>query len=240
MDYLATEPGIRIVAGLAFFFILYSVWMGQMTAQGLPDDYRNPVLALELVKNGPDIKKIVEAKPVNAEDGSVRDFLRRSTYKDFGFILVYALFFIALSLLLSRTNLSWARGAGYLAAVCAALGAIMDLIEDRGMLKAIAGEASDSLANSIRYPSLAKWGLLFLFSLIVGLVLSARRDLFLFPAVFFLLAALLGLAGVLQNLLRPKFYLTFPGALASMGVGIVILAVAFIFCPDKFLDKIIR
>ena len=152
MDYLATEPGIRIVAGLAFFFILYSVWMGQMTAQGLPDDYRNPVLALELVKNGPDIKKIVEAKPVNAEDGSVRDFLRRSTYKDFGFILVYALFFIALSLLLSRTNLSWARWAGYLAAVCAALGAIMDLIEDRGMLKAIAGEASDSLANSIRYP----------------------------------------------------------------------------------------
>ena len=49
----------------------------------------------------------------------------------------------------------------------------MDLIEDRGMLKAIAGEASDSLANSIRYPSLAKWGLLFLFSLIVGLLLSA-------------------------------------------------------------------
>ena len=116
----------------------------------------------------------------------------------------------------------------------------MDLIEDRGMLKAIAGEASDSLANSIRYPSLAKWGLLFLFSLIVGLVLSARRDLFLFPAVFFLLAALLGLAGVLQNLLRPKFYSTFPGALASMGVGIVILAVAFIFCPDKVLDKITR
>ena len=240
VDYLVTEPGIRIIGGLAFLFILYSVWMGQMTAQGLPDDYPNPVLALELVKNGPDIKKVFDARPVKAEDGSVRDFLRRNTYKDFGFIFVYALFFIALSLLLSRTNLSWAKWAGYLAAGCAALGAIMDLIEDRGMLKAIAGEASDSLANSIRYPSLAKWGLLFLFSLIVGLVLSARRDLFLFPGVFFLLAALLGLAGVVLNLLRPKFYSTFPGALASMGAGIVVLAVAFIFCPDKFLDKISR
>ena len=90
------------------------------------------------------------------------------------------------------------------------------------------------------------WGK-FAFSTTGGLVLaealvllSARRDLFLFPAVFFVVAALLGLAGVLLNLLRPKFYLTFPVALASMGVGNVILAVAFIFCPDKFLDKIIR
>jgi hypothetical protein len=198
------------------------------------------VLALELVKNGRDIKQILEGKPCIAEDGSVRDFLRRSTYKDFGFIFVYALFFITLGLLLSRTNLSWAKWAGYLAAACAALGAIMDLIEDRGMLKAIAGEASDSLANSIRYPSLAKWALLFLFSLIVGVVLSARRDLFLFPAVFFLVAALVGLGGVLLNLVRPKFYSTFPMALASMGAGIVILAVAFVFGSDKFLDKITR
>src|SRR5436853_141030 len=173
---------------------------------GLPDDYTNPVLALELVKSGEHIKQIIEARPVNSKDGSVRDFLRRSTYKDFGFIFVYAFFFVALGLLLSRTNLSWAKWAGYLAALCAALGAIMDLIEDRGMLKAIAGEASDSLANSIRYPSLAKWGLLFLFSLIVGLLLSARRDLFLFPAVFFLVAALLGLGGVLLILLWPSFY----------------------------------
>src|SRR5207244_13362169 len=101
---MTMETKIRVIAGLAFLFILYSVWMGQMTAQGLPDDYRNPVLALELVKNGPDIRKTVEAKPVNAEDGSVRDFLRRSTYKDFGFILVYALFFLALTLLISRTT----------------------------------------------------------------------------------------------------------------------------------------
>jgi hypothetical protein len=46
---------IRAIGGLAFVFIVYSLWMGQMKAEGLPGGYRNPVLALELVKNGADI-----------------------------------------------------------------------------------------------------------------------------------------------------------------------------------------
>src|SRR5207249_795927 len=147
---MTMETKIRVIAGLAFLFILYSVWMGQMTAQGLPDRYSNPVLALELVKNGADIKTIV-----GPEGGDVRKFLRKSTTKDFGYIVVYAMFFVALSLLLSRMNFSWARWVGWLAAACAVLAAILDVIEDLGMLKAIKGQASDSLANSIRYPSLA-------------------------------------------------------------------------------------
>ena len=232
MDYTVTQQEIMIVGGLAFLFILYSVWMGQMSAEGLPDGYRNPVLALELVKNGGDIKKIMEA-----EEGKAREFVRRSTYKDFGYIVVYALFFISLSLLLSRMNFPWARSAGWLAASCAALAAVLDLVEDRGMLKAIAGDASDSLANSIRYPSLAKWGLLFSFSLLVSLLLIARRDAFAIPASFFLAAALLGLSGVILNLLRPRFYWTFSAALLSIGLGVIILAVAFTFCPDKLLNK---
>jgi hypothetical protein len=235
MDYAVTDQGIRIVGGLAFLFILYSAWMGQMKAQGLPDGYLNPVLALELVKDGPDIERIVKA-----ESGKAAKFLKRSTYKDFGFIFVYALSFIALSLLLSRMNSGWMRYIGWLAAACAALAAILDLVEDRGMLRAIAGEASDSLANSIRYPSLAKWGLLFIFALLVGLLLLARRDVFVIPAVFLFVAALLGLCGVLLNLFRPRYYWTFPVAIVSLGIGVLIIAVAFTFWPAKLLTKVTR
>lgn len=206
-----------------------------MTAQGLPDGYRNPVLALELVKSGADIEQIVKA-----ESGKAAKFIKRSTYKDFGFIFVYALSFIALSLLLSQMNVGRMRCLGWFAAAVAALAAILDLAEDRGMLRAIAGEASDSLADSIRHPSLAKWSLLFIFGLLVGLLLIALRDVFVIPAVFFFVAALLGLCGVLLNLFRPRFYWTFPAALASIGVGVIILAVAFTFWPDKLLTKFPR
>ena len=51
---MAIETEVRIVGALAVLFTVYSLWMGEMIAQGLPDGYRNPVLALELVKNGAD------------------------------------------------------------------------------------------------------------------------------------------------------------------------------------------
>ena len=95
MSHIVTVPEIRIVGGMAFLFILYSVWMGQMTANGLPGGYRNPVLAFELVKSGDHINQIMAA-----EDGKARDFISRSIYKDFGYIFVYAFFFICLSLIL--------------------------------------------------------------------------------------------------------------------------------------------
>ena len=232
MRWMITKTEIWIVSGLGFLFIFYSVWMGQMCAKGLPDDYSNPVLALELVKSGDDIKTIV-----GPEAGEVRKFLTKSTHKDFGYILVYAIFFVALGLLLSRMSFSWARWVGWLAAACAVVAAVLDVVEDLGMLKAINGQASDRLANSIRYPSLAKWSFLFVFSLLVGLLLIARRDLFVIPAVCFLLAALLGLIGVISNFLQPKFYSAFPAALALMGFGTIILAVAFTFCPEKLLNR---
>jgi hypothetical protein len=230
MDYQVTEPGIRIVGGLAFLFIAYSAWLGQMKARDLPDGYRNPVLAIELVKNGRDIEKILRA-----ESGQAAAFIKKNTYKDFGFIFVYAVSFITLSLLLSQMNSGPMRSMGWFAAGCAALAAILDLVEDRGILRAIAGEASDSLADSIRYPSLAKWTLLFFFGLLVGLLLLVRRDFFVIPAVFFFVAAVLGLSGVVLNFFRPRYYWAFPVAIVSLGIGVLILAITFSFWPAKLL-----
>src|SRR5262249_8202171 len=122
---------------------------------------------------------------------------------------------------------------GYLAAICAVSGAVLDLIEDRGMLKAIAGEASDALANSIRYPSLAKWGLLFLFSMLVGLLLCARRGIFAIPGGLFVIGAVFGLAGVLWNLFSPRFYRMFPWSIGSMAIAVIAITILFTIWPAK-------
>ena len=106
------------------------------------------------------------------------------------------------------------------------------------MLKAVAGEATDALAGNIRHASLAKWALLFMFALLVGLLLVLRRDFFVIPAAFFLIAALLGLYGVVANFLGPKYYLAFPTAITSLGIGMLILAVNFSFWPAKFLARV--
>ncbi len=223
---------IRLAGGLAFVFILFSLWMGELKVQGLPADYKSPVLALELVKNGNDIDQIN-----SAEDGKARAFIRTSVLKDFGFIFIYTLFFASLSLLLSRTDLSWARLVGRLAAACVVVAAILDFVENRGMWRAIGGDVSDSLANSIRYPSLAKWALLFIFSLLVGAILISWRDIFAVPAFLFLSAGLLGISGVIMNLLRPWFYWMFPAAIISLGLAVLFLAFAFTICPEKLFKK---
>ena len=107
------------------------------------------------------------------------------------------------------------------------------------MLKAIGGEATDALANSIRYTSLSKWALLFLFSLLVGL-LMIPRGLFAPAGGLLLLAAVLGLSGVFLNLFRPKFYWTFEVSVLIMGAAAIFLTLVFIFWPGRVLSKLAR
>lgn len=231
------EVETRIVGALAFIFVSYSLWMGQMTLKGLPDGYRNPVLALELVKNGADIESIK-----NAEGGKAVAFMRLQLYKDFGYILLYVVLFCALAMLLAKTGPpTYARWC-WLAAACAILSGLLDLLENRGMLKALAlpsGAASDALAHSIRFPSLAKWAMLFIYCLLIGMVLLSRQTLFLrIPSIFFLLAAVAGLGGVLLNLLKPRFYLMFPVAIMSWGLAILCIVFVFTIWPAKVFTRL--
>jgi hypothetical protein len=223
---------LRFVGGLGLLFILYSLWMWQMTAQGLPDSYLNPVLALELVEKGSDIKQIL-----GAEDGRAGEFIQKNTYKDFGYIALYAGSLSGWACCSRECSFRGRRFLGFAAAACAAIAAVLDLIEDRGMLKAIASEASDSRANSIRYSSLGKWAFLFVFSLLVGLIVMRLRGVFWLPMFCFLAAGLVGLAGVVLNLLRPKFYWTFPMATIGLGGGLIIPSFVLILRPDKLLSN---
>src|SRR3954469_14320284 len=98
---MSTELQIRSIGLLAFVFAIYSIWMGQMKVSGLPGGYANPILALELVKDGPDIGAIKAA-----ESGKAIPFVRKQLYKDFGYIALYVLLFSGLSVTLLQTSVS--------------------------------------------------------------------------------------------------------------------------------------
>ena len=232
---MTIEGQIRAVGILALLFILYSLWMGQMKATGLLAGYTNPVLALELAANGAEIDAINRS-----EDGKSTAFIRKQVSKDFGYILIYVVFFSCLTLLLIELGPDWSKNLGWAAVICAVLAGVFDVIENLGMLKATstpAGAATDSLANSIRYPSLAKWALLFVLSLLIGLILARIQGWLVIPGVAFLIAALVGLSGVTFNLLSPKFYWMFPVSIGLLALGIICIAIAFTFWPRKVLNQ---
>lgn len=231
----AAGKKLFVVGILAILFILYSLWMGQMKASDLPAGYKNPVLALELAANGAEIEAINRS-----ENGKATAFIKQQLLKDFGYIAVYVVFFSCLALLFIELVSDWTKYLNLAAVVCAVLAGVFDVFENRAMLNAIstpAGAATDSLANSIRYPSLAKWALLFIFCLLVGLTLSKLRGWLLIPGLAFLIAGLLGLSGVTLNLLRPKFYWMFPASISMLGVGIICIAITYTIWPRKVLNK---
>lgn len=232
---MTIEGQIRVVGILALLFIVYSLWMGQMKATGLLSGYTNPVLALELAANGSEIDAINRS-----ENGKAAEFIKKHLPKDFGFIGIYVVFFSCLALLLIELSSDWSKYLGWSAVVCAVIAGGFDVIENLGMGKAVstpAGSATDSLANSIRYPSLAKWALFFVVCLLIGLTLSRLGGWLLIPGLAFLIAALLGLSGVTLNLLSPRYYWMFPASIAFLGLGIICIAITFALWPQKVLKK---
>ena len=206
-----------------------------MKASGLPAGYTSPVLALELAANGSEIDAINRS-----EGGKAAAFIKKQVSKDFGYIVIYVFFFSCLALLLIELGSYWSKYLRWCAVVCAVLAGVFDVIENLRMLKAVStpvGSATDSLANSIRYPSLLKWALLFVFCLLVGLTLSKLGGWLLIPGLAFLIAALLGLSGVTLNLLRPKSYWMFSASIGFLGFGIICIAITFTLWPQKVLNK---
>ena len=230
---MTIEAQIRAVGILALLFILYSLWMGQMKSSTLPAGYTNPVLALELAASGTDIDAINRAEGATA-------FIKKQLAKDSGYIAIYVVFFSCLAFLFTELISDRSKYLSLAAVVCALLAGVFDVFENRGMHKAVAtpiGSATDSLANSIRYPSLVKWALIFVFCLLIGVILSRLQGWLLIPGLAFLIAALLGLSGVTLNLLRPKFYWMFPMSISMLGVSIICIAIAFTIWPHKVLNK---
>jgi len=225
---------VRLVGILAILFLLYSVWMGKMRSAELPGGYESPVLALELVKSGADIDLINKA-----DGGRARAFIRSNVYKDFGLAFLYVLTFGSLSLVLARITSPKSKWIGWTATIFIVLAGFLDLLENSRMQEAIAltQGATDSLAQAIRYSSLAKWTALYLFALFVGVVLFTRSGWLLGIGLCFLATAVIGLSGVIFNLLDPRFYWMFPTSLLTIGLATFLTALQFTLVPSEVLDQ---
>ena len=231
---MTIKTEIRMVGVLALLFISYSLWMGEIKAQGLPGGYPGAVLALELVSKGADIEAIKSARV------GISSEFNEHVNKDLGLIVIYVVFFSCLGFLLAELDPHRTKYLSMAGGGCAVIAGVFDLIENRGMLKAVstpAGASTDSLANVIRYPSLAKWAFLFVCCLLIGFTISRRVGWMLIPGLAFLIAALLGLSGVILNLMSPKYYWMFPASIPLLGLGLICIFLVFTFWPAKVLNK---
>ena len=246
MNCLSLETQFQLIGGLVLLLAAYAIWLGQLTLDRLPGNYRNPVLALELVASGDHIDQINRAsKQRKGKTVTANAFLSEQVCKDYGFIVIYVLLFSALGLLLARLTSPPLRWTALVGVACAVLAGVLDFVENSGMRKALAlteGGASDDLANMIRYPSLAKWALLFVFSVLIGIVFLLARQPGSLSALaiglLWLLGGFVGLSGVIANLYKPRSYVMFPGAVVLQSVGLLWMAGVFLFCPAIIISSL--
>ncbi len=241
MDWLSLETQVRLISGLIVFVAGYTFWMGQLEICGLPGNYTNPVLALELVTKGEHIDQINRSeKEVDGKRVTANAFLSTQLRKDSGFIILYVLLFSVVALLLMRlTSAPW-KGIALSGIICAVVGGILDFVENSGMRKALAltqGGATNDLAKIIRYPSLAKWALVFFCLLLIGISFLWGQTRVGVCAcgcgVLLFLSGVVGLFGVIFNLYKPQFNPLFPGAVGLQALGFSWMAVVFFFFPSK-------
>ena len=246
MNFLSITTHVRIAGILGLIFIVYLLgWvlidlvkMGKLNFRHLPAGYENPVLALELAQTGAEIEKIKQDSSTS-KCGTVTasEFLFDQIKRDWALIVIYVLFFSVLALVLWRSTSSGFKLTSGIAVGCAFAAGILDVFENRGMIAALKTTANDSLANSIRYPSLAKWALFYLTCLLIGFFFLWAKDLVATPTfgfgLFFLLAGLVGIVGVVMNLLEPQFNKFFPASFLLFAPGLLWVAISFTFMTKK-------
>lgn len=102
------------------------------------------------------------------------------------------------------------------------------------MLRAISvnpESINDAMAVRIRQASLLKWGLFFITIGLLGLILLLRLNFLSAIGVFFLLSALVGIAGL-------RYHQMIPLAIPLLGAGVMATAVWLVAWPEDVLSKL--
>jgi patatin-related protein len=185
----------------------------------LPGGFRLPVLAAELPATGRDLQSI-------AGDDRRRRAIVAGLAPDYVFIALYGLLFVLVGVMVAGAGGGVMLGLG---AACAAAGvaaAVCDVAENVHLQRALgpAGAfVTDWMADAVRRPALAKWGLTF-FATACGAPLFYRpgEPGALALGALWIVAAVLGLAGVARwrTLIQWAFLL--------LGVGLVGMAALFL------------
>jgi len=174
----------------------------------------SPPLAMEVARNVAEVDAILSDAP-----SADREAMRIKQYADFGFICAYASLYVVMSLLLMPQG----RAIAIVAAVLGVVAAIFDVIENLGILRIVntdLAHTTQSMIDQVRYPSLVKWSLASLaLGLLAILLMRVRRAGPRIVGALYLIAALLGLYGVYDNV-----FLEWSGIPALAGfIGLAVL-----------------
>jgi hypothetical protein len=185
--------GILAVLNIAIIVILMgrpSFSNGSRPVRGIS----SPVLALEVARNVDEVDAILGDAP-----SADREAMRIKQYADFGFICAYASLYVVMSLLLMPEG----RAIAILAGILGVIAAILDVIENLGILRVVdtdLAHTTQAMIDAVRYPSLAKWGLASIaLGLLAILFLRVQRAGPRITGALYLTAALLGLYGLYDN-----------------------------------------
>lgn len=184
---------IRISGGL---LLAYAILMLIVNPRGnevkMQDMFQTPVVALELVKDTPELSRLVM-------DDGIRERFKTGILLDYGFIVCYSVFMMFLVLqFYARHNIS--RKMRALALFFIAFAAISDVLENMSLTALISSyeakslSGNESLFHSLYLWTMIKWESLGIISLVISLGLFSGKRIaggVLFFLVFF--SALLSL-----------------------------------------------
>src|SRR5579883_3107726 len=156
-----------------------------------PRGIESPMVAMEVVRNVDEVDAILADAP-----SPDREAMRIKQYLDFGFIAAYAGLYIALAKMLRDRRAT-------VAAICGIAAATFDIVENIGILRVLdvpLRATTQGMIDAIRYPSLAKWTLVFVAAALFGAVFwkQGGRLLRFIGALEFATAAL-GFYGIYDN-----------------------------------------
>lgn len=187
--YWPLRVSIAILALLAAVMVMIMAW-GLGRYQPKPESFhhgkiKSPVLALELARDRNDLIEVLQttnpALTLSWPNGCGFEIqrgpvcaLRINAVQDCVFIPLYAGFLLCMALLFSKSpRRPWLGLAGAALAVAVAL---FDYAENRGIFRALrANSITDQTAQAISSPSRAKWTLLGLNLLFIGVVICISR-----------------------------------------------------------------
>ena len=180
-----------------------------------PRGIASPLVAMEVVQNVDEVDAILSDAP-----SPDRETMRIKQYVDFFFIAAYAGLYISLARLI-RTK------TALFASFCGVFAAFFDIVENIGILRILdrpLRAASQGMIDAIRYPSLAKWALVFVASALLGKVFwNYRRVPMRIVAVLSFAAAGLGIIGIYDNSFLVWASLPLFGGIATMAIAFVFL-----------------
>ena len=192
----------------------------------LPGGFRGHVLAMEFVRDGADMLKIV-----GPSGHPNRAALRRKIKIDFVWIACYSLQFALVAVLLAARQFHASLYLAVVAVVCALSAAGFDVAENRGMLRALEvtpEEATAAALRGIREAALLKWALSYVAMGLLAMAFFGHGWGVSLVGYCFAAAAMVGFAGLWHN---PLIALSVP----PLALGLLLLAAQALARPDAFL-----